>query len=69
MRRTTVGRDFGRIVNELDRAVLDVEAGSAESFGHLECRRQAFQFKMDGIWRVNSPATFHLQSAAQRQIQ
>ena len=49
LRSTTVERDFGGVVDELDRAVLDVDAGLAEAFGHLDCRSQTFQFEMDGI--------------------
>jgi len=49
MQRTTLGRDFCVVVDELDRAVLDVDAGLAEAFGHLDCRSQTFQFEMDGI--------------------
>ena len=32
LRSTTVERDFGGVVDELDRAVLDVEVGTAEVF-------------------------------------
>jgi len=32
LRSTTVGGDFGRVVDELHGAVLDVEAGTAEVF-------------------------------------